>query len=219
MRDLVKQFGSTAGAAFAAACCAGASWALAALTAIGAGFLINDAVLIPLFAVLLGLSLWLLFRSARAHADLRPVYLAGAGAAAALIGLWTSTIVLFAGLGLMVGSNLPFGGTCALRGCDPKKVLVGAVESIDHARRMRGKGVTGGEPVIDWRALMAFKRGFTKPVPQMMEKSFKKKGHRDFSRPRPVPRCALARCERRAARGALHSHRCRCSAGAARHPR
>jgi mercuric ion transport protein len=106
MPELLKQLTSTAGAIFAAACCAGAGWALAALSAIGAGFLINDAVLIPLFVALLALSLWLLFRSARAHENLRPVYLAGGGALGALIGLWTSTIVLFAGLGLIVGSSL-----------------------------------------------------------------------------------------------------------------
>ncbi|MGQ0654808.1 MAG: hypothetical protein ACT4P4_21510 [Betaproteobacteria bacterium] len=82
------------------------SWALAALTAVGAGFLVNDAVLIPLYVVLLGLSLWLLFRSARAHGDLRPVYLSGGGAAGALIGVWTSTVLLFVGLGVMVASSL-----------------------------------------------------------------------------------------------------------------
>ena len=32
----------------------------------------------------------------------------------------------------------PFGGTCALRGCDPKKVLVGVAEVIDWSQRMRG---------------------------------------------------------------------------------
>lgn len=105
MNDLLKQIGSTAGAGFAAACCAGASWALAALTAVGAGFLINDAVLIPLYVALLGLSVWLLFRSAHAHRNLRPVYLAGAGALGALVGLWTSTVVLFLGLGLIVASS------------------------------------------------------------------------------------------------------------------
>lgn len=105
MSELLKQIGSTAGAAFAAACCAGASWALAALTAVGAGFLINDAVLIPLYVALLGLSVWLLVRSARAHRNLRPVYLGAAGALAALIGLWTSTVVLFLGLGLIVASS------------------------------------------------------------------------------------------------------------------
>lgn len=105
MNELLKQIGSTAGAAFAAACCAGAGWALAALTAMGAGFLINDAVLIPLYVALLGLSLWLLFRSARAHRNLKPAYVAAAGALAALIGLWASTVVLFVGLGLIVASS------------------------------------------------------------------------------------------------------------------
>ena len=34
----------------------------------------------------------------------------------------------------------PYGGTCALRGCDPKKMLVGGAEAIDHARQMACKG-------------------------------------------------------------------------------
>lgn len=33
----------------------------------------------------------------------------------------------------------PFGGTCALRGCDPMKVLVSAEEAIDWNNRMQGK--------------------------------------------------------------------------------
>jgi len=33
-----------------------------------------------------------------------------------------------------------------MRGCDPKKVLVGAVEAIDHSRRMRGEG-TGASDI------------------------------------------------------------------------
>lgn len=106
MKDFLGQIGSMAGTVFAAACCAGAGWALAALTAVGAGFIINDAVLIPLFIALLGLSLWLLFRSARAHRNSRPVYLAALGALGALVGLWTSTLILFAGLGLIVASSL-----------------------------------------------------------------------------------------------------------------
>lgn len=71
--------------------------------------------------------------------------------------------------------HLPFGGTCALRGCDPKKVLVGAAEAIDHTRRMRGNGVAG-EPAIAWRELINFKRSFTEPVPAMKERSFAKAG-------------------------------------------
>ena len=71
--------------------------------------------------------------------------------------------------------HLPYGGTCALRGCDPKKVLVGVAEALDHARRIRGKGLSG-ELSIEWRALMAFKRSFTEPVADNMEQSFRKKG-------------------------------------------
>ena len=36
-----------------------------------------------------------------------------------------------AGWSVAVIDSRPFGGTCALRGCDPKKVLVGAAEAID----------------------------------------------------------------------------------------
>jgi glutathione reductase (NADPH) len=36
----------------------------------------------------------------------------------------------------------PFGGTCALRGCDPKKVLVAAEEAIDWNTRMKSKGIS-----------------------------------------------------------------------------
>lgn len=72
--------------------------------------------------------------------------------------------------------HLPFGGTCVLRGCDPKKVLVGAAEAIDHVRRMGGKGVLGSKTSIDWHELMQFKRTFTQPVPAMKEKGFADRG-------------------------------------------
>jgi glutathione reductase (NADPH) len=69
-----------------------------------------------------------------------------------------------AGRSVAVIDSRPFGGTCALRGCDPKKILVGAAEAIDHVARMHGKGITGG-PAIAWSELMAFKRTFTDPFP------------------------------------------------------
>ena len=72
--------------------------------------------------------------------------------------------------------HLPFGGTCQLRGCDPKKVLVGVADAIDHSHRMRGKGIGGGEPAIAWDELIKFKRSFTDPVPAMKEKDFAKHG-------------------------------------------
>ena len=73
----------------------------------------------------------------------------------------------------------PFGGTCPLRGCDPKKMLVAGVEVIDAARRMRGNGVDGAVR-IDWKELIAFKRSFTDPVPQKHEDSYAAKGIATF---------------------------------------
>jgi len=70
MKELLKQCASVLGAGFAAACCLGVASALAVLSAVGAGFLIRDAILIPLYLFLLGLSAWLLYRSARAHGKL-----------------------------------------------------------------------------------------------------------------------------------------------------
>jgi glutathione reductase (NADPH) len=60
--------------------------------------------------------------------------------------------------------RLPYGGTCALRGCDPKRILRRGAEIIDAARLLRGKGIRDEGPTIDWQALMAHKRGFTDPV-------------------------------------------------------
>ena len=70
----------------------------------------------------------------------------------------------------------PFGGTCALRGCDPKKVLVGAAEAVDWTRRMKGKGIQAEKLQIDWPELMRFKRSFTEPVPKRREDGFAKAG-------------------------------------------
>jgi glutathione reductase (NADPH) len=69
----------------------------------------------------------------------------------------------------------PFGGTCALRGCDPKKMLVSGATAVDHARRMHGKGIAG-DVRIDWPALMAFKRSFTDPIPEKHEERYAAKG-------------------------------------------
>ncbi len=96
----------------------------------------------------------------------------GTGTAASVV----SSRCRSAGWSVAVIDHLPFGGTCALRGCDPKKVLVGAAEAIDHARRMHGKGVAGGDPTIDWQQLIKFKRSFTQPVPKAREKDFAEKG-------------------------------------------
>ena len=56
-----------------------------------------------------------------------------------------------------------WGGTCPNRGCDPKKVLMAAVEAKLRSRHLVGKGLEN-EPEIDWPSLMRFKETFTEPV-------------------------------------------------------
>ena len=74
----------------------------------------------------------------------------------------------------------PFGGTCALRGCDPKKVLVGAAAALDAARLLSGKGVRAGALTIDWAELMRFKRTFTDPYPEKREADLVRSGIETF---------------------------------------
>jgi len=75
-----------------------------------------------------------------------------------------------AGWNIAVVDSRPYGGTCALRGCDPKKVLVGAAELLDWHRRMTGHGIAG-DIRIEWADLMRFKCTFTDPTPANIEKS------------------------------------------------
>jgi len=96
----------------------------------------------------------------------------GTGTAASTI----ATACREAGWRVAIIDFLPFGGTCALRGCDPKKVLVGGAEVVDWARRMNGKGICEDGLSLDWPHLMRFKRSFTDPVPQNREESFAQAG-------------------------------------------
>jgi glutathione reductase (NADPH) len=84
-----------------------------------------------------------------------------------------------AGRSVAIIDHRPFGGTCALRGCDPKKMLVGGAEAIDVARRLHGRGIAG-DLHIDWKQLIAFKRSFTDPVPKKREQSFVERGIDSF---------------------------------------
>lgn len=81
-----------------------------------------------------------------------------------------------AGWSVAVIDHQPFGGTCALRGCDPKKMLIAATEVIDGFERMGGIDTVKGEVRIDWAALQRHKRSFTDPVPGKREQAYVKQG-------------------------------------------
>ncbi len=74
---------------------------------------------------------------------------------------------------------MQFGGTCALRGCDMKKVLFGAAELFDWNQRMHGKGLAG-ETKIYWPDLMRFKRSFIEGYSEKVEKGLLESGVETF---------------------------------------
>lgn len=80
-----------------------------------------------------------------------------------------------AGWSVAIIDSRPFGGTCALRGCDPKKVLVGAAEIIDRSVSMKGHGIDD-IPNLNWSKLMEFKRTFIEHVPKSNEEGYAKAG-------------------------------------------
>ncbi len=80
------------------------------------------------------------------------------------------------GWSVAVVDELPYGGTCALRGCDPKKMLRRGAEVIDAARLMQGKGIEAGDLKIDWADLVAFTRTFTDKMPDKIEGNLGSKG-------------------------------------------
>ena len=80
-----------------------------------------------------------------------------------------STAAMFAAMGLYWRKDLhaiyfrQLGCTSAMRGCDPKQMLIRAASVLDHVRRMHGKGLTGDNN-IGRTELMAFKRMSPDPV-------------------------------------------------------
>ena len=108
-----------------------------------------------------------------------PLAVAAVIAGSAASGLWSPTAAIVvdgavpgpSGQAVAVVDHRPFGGTCALRGCDPKKMLISGAEAMDAAHRMQGRGVAG-ELRISWPELIAFKRTFTDPVPQKQESRY-----------------------------------------------
>ena len=85
-----------------------------------------------------------------------------------------------AGWTVAVIDSRPFGGTCALRGCVPKKILVGAAEAVHAARDLADHGVPAASLLLDWPALMAFKRALIGPTTERTEQTWTRMGIAQF---------------------------------------
>jgi glutathione reductase (NADPH) len=81
------------------------------------------------------------------------------------------------GLKVAIIDSVPFGGTCALRGCEPKKILVEAAKTIDAIQRLENKSISDIDKVhLNWHDLIKFKRTFTEPFPKQREDSYTRTG-------------------------------------------
>jgi glutathione reductase (NADPH) len=85
-----------------------------------------------------------------------------------------------AGWSVAVVDRRPFGGTCALRGCVPKKILVGAADAVQGARDLTGKGVPAGPLAIDWPELIRFKRSLISSTTERTEQAWARIGVEQF---------------------------------------
>lgn len=80
-----------------------------------------------------------------------------------------------AGRKIAVIDERAYGGTCALRGCQPKKYLVANAEAIAMSRRLGGRGVDGS-PHTNWAALQGLKNEFLDGHSEWVQESFESVG-------------------------------------------
>jgi glutathione reductase (NADPH) len=81
------------------------------------------------------------------------LFVIGAGSG----GVRAARIAAGHGARVMVAEEFRVGGTCVIRGCVPKKLLVYAARFHDEFEDAAGYGWTVGEPVFDWTRLIANK--------------------------------------------------------------
>src|SRR5439155_6142007 len=81
------------------------------------------------------------------------LFVIGAGSG----GVRAARIAASHGASVMIAEEFRVGGTCVIRGCVPKKLLVYASRFADDFEDAAGYGWSVGEPVFNWAHLIANK--------------------------------------------------------------
>lgn len=100
------------------------------------------------------------------------VVIIGAGNA----GLSAARVAQAAGKSVAIVEYRGVGGTCPLRGCVPKKVLVAAAETLDTITHAALHAITVARPELDWAGLIAREQSFIKGKSESLEKSLQQRG-------------------------------------------
>ncbi len=99
------------------------------------------------------------------------VFVIGTGSA----GSAAASVCSASGLKTAIADRRPFGGECAQRGCNPKKLLTGVAEIVDKSIKMKGKGISRPAE-INWQEMIDYKNSLIEDIPQSSKKSFEKAG-------------------------------------------
>lgn len=84
-----------------------------------------------------------------------------------------------AGLTVAIADNDDYGGTCALRGCQPKKYLVVPAHAALEGAGLTQRGFVK-KPQLDWSAIQRSRAEFTDAVPQGTEDGLREQGITTF---------------------------------------
>jgi glutathione reductase (NADPH) len=91
-------------------------------------------------------------------------------------GLSASSTAKKAGLSVAIIEEGKVGGTCPLRGCVPKKVLVAAAEVMDKISHASSHCIQVGKPTLDWENLIKRKHKIIAPLSSSAEKNLETNG-------------------------------------------
>jgi mercuric ion transport protein len=94
------------GSTFALLCCAGVAPVIGLVSAIGLGFLIKDAVLIPLMVLALALTMWGIRQGRRCHGRNSPWVLGWVGVGLTVAGVFLWVPLAFAGFAVVIGASV-----------------------------------------------------------------------------------------------------------------
>ncbi len=103
---MLKETSGTVGSVLSGACCLGFAPLITGLSAIGAGFLVSDAILIPLFVVFLTYTVWVLWTSRKVHGRAGPFYLGAGAAGVAFAALWFLAPLAYAALAALIAASV-----------------------------------------------------------------------------------------------------------------
>ena len=91
-------------------------------------------------------------------------------------GMAAAGVVREAGRSVAMVESRDVGGTCPIRGCVPKKVLVAAAQVLHQIELAPQHHIKVGKPELDWGALIARERTFVDGVPDMFRSSMENRG-------------------------------------------